>query len=210
MRYSTSMLAAIAVSFITFLGMAFLVSSPTFKKSKDIQIVSFSSVPDMDEPEINTPTPATPPKPIESLQQPTAPKIDITSTDNDRSEFFPNPNNEVTSLPFPTSLMPTFKPGAEGKPNGVDGDLTQLFMIQPMYPIDAARNKIEGWVKVEFTVTASGIVTDAKIIDAKPKRIFNRATLRALQKSKFKPLIVDGVAVAQKAVQVIEFKLKKL
>ena len=69
-------------------------------------------------------------------------------------------------------------------------------------------DKIEGWVEVEFTVTALGTVTNAKIINSKPRRVFDAATLRALRKSKFKPLMVDGKARAQKAVQIIEFKLQ--
>jgi protein TonB len=45
------------------------------------------------------------------------------------------------------------------------------------------------------------------VIDADPPRIFNREALRAILKWKFKPRVVDGVAVEREATQVIDFSL---
>jgi len=60
---------------------------------------------------------------------------------------------------------------------------------------------------VEFTITAIGTVQDPRVIDAEPARIFNREAIRAILKWKFKPRIVDGVAVDRRATQIIEFNL---
>ena len=88
-----------------------------------------------------------------------------------------------------------------------DGELIALVKIAPRYPRKAAMAKKEGWVKVEFTVTELGTVRDAKVVDADPRRLFDRAAKQAILKWKFKPRIVDGKAVSRRAVQVIEFKL---
>jgi protein TonB len=88
-----------------------------------------------------------------------------------------------------------------------EGDVVPVMVIRPMYPREAAIDGIEGWVKLEFTITASGSVRDARVIDANPARIFNREAIRAILKWKFKPRVVDGVAVDRRATQVIDFSL---
>ena len=98
--------------------------------------------------------------------------------------------------------------GGTGAGTG-DGELIPLVKIAPRYPRKAALAGKEGWVKVEFTVTELGTVKDVKVIDAKPRRLFDRAAKRAILKWKFKPKVVDGKPVPRRAVQVIEFKLAK-
>ena len=66
----------------------------------------------------------------------------------------------------------------------------------------------EGWVKLEFTITETGTVKDPRVIDSQPPRIFNREAIRAILKWKFKPRVVDGVAVERRATQTIDFKLE--
>ena len=65
----------------------------------------------------------------------------------------------------------------------------------------------EGWVKVAFTVTETGTVKDVSVVEAEPRRIFDRAAKTAILKWKFKPKMVDGKAVERQAVQTIDFKL---
>ena len=88
-----------------------------------------------------------------------------------------------------------------------EGDIIPVVVIRPMYPRDAAIAGLEGWVKVEFTITEVGTVKDPRVIDADPPRVFNREAVRAILKWKFKPRVVDGVAVERRATQVIDFSL---
>ena len=88
-----------------------------------------------------------------------------------------------------------------------EGDIIPLVVIRPLFPHEAAMAGIEGWVKVEFTITPSGTVTDARVVAAEPARIFNREAIRAISKWKFKPRVVDGVAVPRRATQLIDFSL---
>ncbi len=83
-----------------------------------------------------------------------------------------------------------------------DADVIPLVRVNPQYPISAAERGIEGWVKVRFTITAAGTVKDPTVIESKPGSIFNRAALRAIAKWKYKPKIVDGVAVERHDVLV--------
>ena len=62
-------------------------------------------------------------------------------------------------------------------------------------------------MKVKFTVEADGSVSSPKIMESKPPRVFDTAALRAIKKWKFKPKVVNGVAVTQNGTQVIEFKI---
>jgi len=65
----------------------------------------------------------------------------------------------------------------------------------------------EGWVKLEFTILEDGTVSDVDVLDADPKRVFDRAAKKAILRWKFKPLVVDGKAQQRRATQVIDFKL---
>jgi len=84
-----------------------------------------------------------------------------------------------------------------------------LIRTSPLYPPRALSRKIEGKVKVLFTITKEGTVIDPKVIQATPKQTFNRAALRAIRKWKFKKKLVDGAAVSWQSVQTITFKLAK-
>jgi len=56
-------------------------------------------------------------------------------------------------------------------------------------------------VIVEFIVTKNGSVRDAIVIEAKPENIFNQAAMDAALKFKYKPRVVDGVAMEVAGVQ---------
>ena len=88
-----------------------------------------------------------------------------------------------------------------------DGDIIPIVTIAPNYPRKAQIAKIEGWVEIGFTITETGAVINPKVVASKPARIFDREALRAILKYKFKPKIVDGVAMTQEATQKIDFEL---
>jgi protein TonB len=89
-----------------------------------------------------------------------------------------------------------------------EGDIIPIVRINPIYPREAAMKGTEGWVKIEFTITEIGTVKSPRVIDAKPARVFNREATRAILKWKFKPRVVDGVAVERRATQTIDFTLE--
>jgi protein TonB len=90
------------------------------------------------------------------------------------------------------------------------GDVVPLVRIKPRYPAGAARKGIEGWVKVMFTISENGSVKNVRIVDADPRRVFERAATKAISRWRFKPRLVDGAAVQRDGVvQTLRFNLAK-
>ena len=90
----------------------------------------------------------------------------------------------------------------------LDGPLTTLTRIPPVYPVQAHKRGIEGWVKVAFIVDETGRVGDITILDANPKDLFDQSVERCVRGWRFKPGTVEGIAVKAKVETVIEFKLE--
>lgn len=88
-----------------------------------------------------------------------------------------------------------------------DGELMPLQRIEPQYPSDARRAGITGWVEVEFLVNADGSVRSARVVDAKPKGLFEAASITAALRWKFRPKVVNGKPVEQRGLQKINFGL---
>ena len=78
---------------------------------------------------------------------------------------------------------------------GVDRDPLPVVRIDPDYPQRAINGEIEGWVDVQFSVTATGAVTDVVIVDSEPKSIFDEAVLKAVARWRYNPKVEEGVAV---------------
>ncbi len=91
----------------------------------------------------------------------------------------------------------------------ISTNVIPLVRIPPRYPMRASRRRIEGWVKVEFTITETGTVKNAIVVESQPGDIFNNSALDALRKWKFKPKVIDGETFEQRAVQILQFKLAK-
>jgi protein TonB len=116
---------------------------------------------------------------------------------------------EIPSLNLSASVSGGPMGGTLGKGVGgmFDGDLLPLQRIPPQYPRDAARAGITGWVQLEVLVNADGSVRSAKVIDAKPRGMFEAAAVQAVMRWKFKPKIEEGKPVEQRGSQKIEFNL---
>ncbi len=82
-----------------------------------------------------------------------------------------------------------------------DGDYLPIVKVAAVYPRRAQSRGIEGFVVVEFIVTKTGSVKDAQVVKAQPEGVFDRAALDAVAKFKYKPRVVDGVAMEVAGVQ---------
>lgn len=92
---------------------------------------------------------------------------------------------------------------------GSDQDIVPIVRVNPQYPIRAADRGIQGWVEVQFTISAAGTVKNPVVVEAEPATIFNRAALRAIRKWKYSPKIEEGVAVDRPDVRVrLHFNLE--
>lgn len=165
---------------------------------------------------------------------PPSPVIDIVMPDNDSNidAIKPTPPPPPPPPPEPPKLEPvepdTSDPSAEinmsmdlsmdgpeieiSGPGAMrqDGEATPIVRIDPKYPIQAARDGREGWVRLSFTINEAGGVEDVKVIESQPRRIFDREAVRALKKWKYKPRIEEGQPVKQFNQKVqLDFSLEK-
>lgn len=205
LRTPIAALLAIGVTFGLFIFMHKLISSGG-GKNEDLEGISGIRFGPVDIPDDiarrNREKPKKPPPP---KNPPPPPKMQV-----------PKPEEVVQNMPkldLPDLDNPLV--GGEGMFIGnfgsvdktEEGDIIPIVVIRPMYPRDAALAGLEGWVKVEFTITEVGTVKKPKVLEADPPRVFNREALRAILKWKFKPRVVDGIAVERQATQIIDFNL---
>ena len=105
---------------------------------------------------------------------------------------------------------PASKSGnGDANSKGTNSGVVALVRVKPAYPARAASRHLEGWVKIQFTVSAAGTVTNPSVVSASPPGIFDEAALDAIRRWKFKPRLVNGVATTQQAVQTLKFTLTK-
>jgi protein TonB len=90
-----------------------------------------------------------------------------------------------------------------------EGDVVPIVRIDPQWPREALLEGTEGWVEVEFTILPDGSVADPTVLASEPPRLFDRSARNAILRWKFKPRIVEGQAVARRAVQRIDFVLNQ-
>ncbi|MEX0899294.1 MAG: energy transducer TonB [Gammaproteobacteria bacterium] len=75
-----------------------------------------------------------------------------------------------------------------------------LVAMEPVYPMKALRDGTTGWVRIQFTINPDGSVSDIFVADAVPRHgIFDSAALQALDRSRFIPKTMNGVAVPSRA-----------
>ncbi|MFC4310029.1 TonB family protein [Steroidobacter flavus] len=85
--------------------------------------------------------------------------------------------------------------------------LKRVREVPPVYPRDAQRAGTEGWVQVEFTISADGSTQDLQVRDSAPKQVFDKAALDSVSKWRFEPIRKNGAPVAQRAVLQVRFVL---
>ncbi|GAB4279464.1 MAG: energy transducer TonB [Methylomicrobium sp.] len=222
-RFSLSLLAGIGITLVLFWLMQMMVMQEQsgFKKTDNLHMVEFVRLKRQETAKVEEKRTVKPPPPPE--KRPPPPPMQ-TQTPQPTAAAQPNlaiPNIDVPlpSTHFGGSALAGLTAGSAAPSPAVSSeavgagtittDVTPLVRIPPRYPMRAANRRIEGWVKVEFTITKSGDVTDAVVVDAHPSDIFNREALNAVKRWKFKPKVVNGNAYEQRAQQTLEFKLSK-
>lgn len=119
---------------------------------------------------------------------------------------FPQPRQTGTSEgPGIPLVHPPPQPPQDTGPQigGLDfgeGDFLPLFKVQPTYPRPALARGLEGHCDLEFTVTRLGATANVRVIEC-TNSIFERASIQALLKFKYKPRIVDGTPIAVSGLQ---------
>ncbi|MCF7971574.1 MAG: TonB family protein [Methylococcaceae bacterium] len=215
-RIALSLFSGIVIALALFWWMQYMVmnNQQSLKKTDNLHVTEFVRL--KQESQIQTKERHVPdkPKPKERPAQPkmqayTAQVSKVSAPDMD----MPNLDIPLQTRDFSGSILSgqniKMSAGTSAAAIAISTNVIPLVRIPPEYPRRAANRRIEGWVKVEFTITAEGTVEDAVVINAEPSSVFDNAALKAIKRWKFKPLIIAGQAQKQRAAQTLEFKLSR-
>lgn len=78
----------------------------------------------------------------------------------------------------------------------------------PKYPQRAARNDIQGWVLIEYTIQADSSITDINVVDSYPKGIFEKSSIRSVEGFRHKYVGTGEPIKAEGLLNVHHFTLK--
>ncbi|HUO67802.1 MAG TPA: energy transducer TonB [Gammaproteobacteria bacterium] len=99
-----------------------------------------------------------------------------------------------------SGAQPANQSGAQSEKAGLE----PLIASVPVYPADARRRHVEGYVDVEFTVNALGNVEGAHVTASQPKGTFDSAAVAAVSRWRFAP---DEARAPQTLTKRVDFKL---
>ncbi len=135
--------------------------------------------------------PRKPPPPEAPPPEPPAPKLD---------ELTPSAEKiAITAVSVETDIDLS----SGGFSLGVgEGDYLPIVKVAPIYPQGAVSRGVEGHCIVEYTVTRSGTTRDVQVVpDQCTSSLFEKASVAAASKFKYKPRVVDGEAVEVSGVR---------
>lgn len=128
--------------------------------------------------------PRKPPPPKQPPPEPPAPKLDKLKPSADKMA--------IQAVPVETDI----ELSSGGFSLGVgEGDYLPIVKVAPIYPQRALSRGIQGECVVEFTVTRSGTTRDARAVEGQCRGTFEKASVNAALKFKYKPRVIDGQAV---------------
>lgn len=203
-RFAASVVLSGAITLSLFLLMHFLVTNRGGSAGYDHDSPSIQFGPVPEERPLEPPPLREPPEPPKANHPPPRPQLATPVVQP------PQPPLPLVSVPRLNLLATGSGPylgGPSQQSGAAQSGIVPLVRIQPRYPARAAMAKVEGWVELSFTITPTGGVVDVRVTDSNPPRIFDQEARRALLKWKFKPRVVDGVPVPQRATQRMDFRL---
>ncbi|MEP5568202.1 MAG: energy transducer TonB [Halioglobus sp.] len=187
MRTIFSILLAIPVVVGLFMIMHSLIDRDFENPEVSNQKIADLVQPDED---IQLETTAKKPDKVEDPEEP-PPEIDMAQIDLDMDT---NVDNIAPTASIDISISTT------GMSSG-DGEYLPIVKVAPIYPRRAQTRGISGYCIVEYTVTTSGAIRDPVPVDCQPSGVFEKASVKAATKFKYKPRVVDGEAIEVAGVQ---------
>lgn len=153
-----------------------------------------------------TPIKFAPPRIEPPVEPPVRPEIDpppLPILPQGPGIVLPPRSVERTKPDIPRVLVTNGLPREATMPVGFDHDPVPIVRIDPDYPLRALRDGTEGWVQVQFSVTATGMVEDALVVAAAPENVFEAAALKAVGRWRYDPKVVNGMPMERAGVQTL-------
>ncbi len=162
----------------------------TLNESSSTNIVDFVRLKRNEQIERRQRKPEKPPEPEDPPPEPPAPQMDNL-----------NPNAEKIAVSAPPAETDIEMTGGFSLGVG-EGDYLPIVKVAPIYPQRALARGLEGFCVVQYTVTKNGTIRDPFVVeDQCTSSMFHRASVEAALKFKYKPRVIDGVAVEVPGVQ---------
>jgi protein TonB len=200
-RLLISLLLGVAVTFGLFVFMAALIGGGPKRHEAGAPTPVIDIVMDKPKSSVQERRRVPPPPPPPPKQPPKAPPAEPDPVDNSA----PGISLDVPAVDISSDAGGMASPTMINK----EGDATPKVRIPPDYPPEAARDGIQGWVKLQFTIGTDGRPKDIEVLEADPKRVFDRNAKRALRKWVYDPKFEDGKAVEQPGIIVqLDFSLE--
>jgi len=73
--------------------------------------------------------------------------------------------------------------------------LTRANKLDVQYPERALQAGIEGWVEIAYTVGPDGSVTNLKVVNATPPKVFEASAAKAVSRLRYQPVVQGGKAI---------------
>ena len=111
-------------------------------------------------------------------------------------------------------ILPKFGNGV-GKPIEIEVMSSGNFPIaqylgSPIYPANAIRRNIEGFVDVSFNVTSMGATDNVEVVRSQPEGVFEKSAIKAVKRWRFQPLMENGEPKPYKGmVRRITYEMQK-
>ncbi|HIF9092018.1 energy transducer TonB [Photobacterium damselae] len=200
-----------------FTFMAWMVDNGSRQEPESTPPLSFNMVMVEQEPEVQRRQRVVPPKP-----EAPKPPPQIMPSQSKPTSVSTLPVASISALGLDTSISgiavsaPKFGKieGAANLGAGINVGSNQqampLYRVEPRYPARALKQGAEGYVVLQFTIDTQGRPSDISVVEAKPRRLFERDAMRALRKWKYQAKVIDGQAVEQPGQTVkLEFKINQ-
>ena len=120
---------------------------------------------------------------------PLEPPWSIPQHESPQQQRLAAPDLPFASAPFVPVIEPASLLGTDSRPRCV-GERGRPI---PIWPERAERLGIrKGWVLIEFDISETGVVENARVIDAAPQGLFEASALRAIGRWCYRPALQDG------------------
>lgn len=202
-RIGLSMIVGIVVTLALFYLMQFLISGGKKAITEDSigRIVDIVRVKEENDVQTKNPKPKKPPPPDQPPPDvpPQNMNVNVDQTGYTMAGLDANAGIDIAGGGFGIS----------------DGEYLPIVKVQPIYPRRALSRGLSGWSIVEFTVSAQGTVVDPVVVSNcawtrptstgpcvdSPNSVFDSSAIRAAQKFKYKPKVIDGEPTETAGVQ---------
>jgi len=168
--------------------------------------IDFIRLPDIAEPPRPLRDPPEPPSPPEQMPEMTLGTPEIPPVQRSALRL---PGLDIPGLSTAQEIAGIPFLGAEPVSAPQHGALRILKRVPPVYPARAVMRQIEGWVRLELTIDPEGQVAEARVLDASPQGVFDRAALKAARRWRFQAGTGEGREPSVTVTQKIEFRLER-